>query len=322
MLDVIIGAVLVVYAVRGWRRGVRREAVGLVTTLVVVLLATQLSRPVGSWLSWRFDTAPDSTRLVVGLVLVALLAVVTWFIRWRWLPVPRRNADETPGHILSVVVALLHGSVVVAVALSVVAVTRAPGFAYSAVTSSDLASAIVDPDGIAQQLTGIVAGDRTLSRAIRLREHTGTLRIGDPGEESVDLATATPVLPRRQGSSEQALFDRVNELRVLTGIDPLASAANLADVAGDYAEQIYRSGRYAHVDAQGRGPNDRLDAAGVLRVTSVELIGLGHSAEAVIDAWRAQRPAIAALLDRTVTRMGTAAVSGPLGMVMVVVMTG
>jgi uncharacterized protein YkwD len=168
----------------------------------------------------------------------------------------------------------------------------------------------------------IVAGDRVMRRALRLREHIGSVRLGDPGEETRDITTLRPVRAGLDVAASHNLLAAINRARVLNGEAPMISASALAEIAAEHATAMYEGGWFAHVDTLGLGPSDRLRAADIPHVTAAELLGIGLSEASLVDAWEADLQASARLFQANVTRAGVAVVSGPLGQLAVVLMTG
>lgn len=54
MIDLVIALILVGLAVRGWRRGLVREVIDLVSLVLGTFLAFRLSGPVGDFITDRF----------------------------------------------------------------------------------------------------------------------------------------------------------------------------------------------------------------------------------------------------------------------------
>ncbi len=321
MLDFVLGAVLLVLAVHGWRRGLVSEASGLAIVVVGGVVAVRISRPVGRLISDRFDTSPDPTRLVIGVLLFATSTLAVVLFRWLWLP-PRRDNDIWLHRLAASGIALLKGAIVVGLLLAAAAMAQTPGPLASAIDTSTLAADLVDPDRPLQQFVGIVGGDRVVRRALRLREHTGSVRLGDPGESTVDIATAMPARPGLDAAASENLLDAINRARVLNGEAPLTPAAALARIAEEHGTAMYDGGWFAHVDALGHDPGDRLDAADIPHIAVAELLGIGLSEASLVNGWKANPEAASVLYQANVTKAGVAVVNGPLGQLAVVLLTG
>ena len=75
MLDLILGALLVGLAVRGWWRGLLREAIGLGVIVVGMVVSFRLSTPVGDVVESLAGVSPEIARLIGGVVIFLLIAV-------------------------------------------------------------------------------------------------------------------------------------------------------------------------------------------------------------------------------------------------------
>ena len=74
MIDVLIGTLVVVLIVRGWMRGLLREAIDVGTLVVGAVVAFRLAPFAGRMLASLFGVSPDLARVLGG----ALLFVAIW----------------------------------------------------------------------------------------------------------------------------------------------------------------------------------------------------------------------------------------------------
>ena len=75
MLDFVLGLALAGLMVRGWMRGLVREALDLVGLVFGVWIALWLSRPLGEFLTERFGVSPELAGILAGVVLFVLFGV-------------------------------------------------------------------------------------------------------------------------------------------------------------------------------------------------------------------------------------------------------
>ncbi len=323
MLDFVLAAALIVLVVRGWRRGMIREILLAVLILAAVIAAIRGSAPVGRFIAALTGAAPETSRLIAGVSIFTVLLAIPWIMRlWagtRWRrAAPQRWQDRASG----AVVAAGGGVLAATVVLAALVAWGWPGLLVRGIGASPVASYLADPDRIVLALVDVVSGDAVLSEAVRLRNTHGALRLPDPGAQRIDLraeSSARLGLDRRAGA---ALLDRVNEERVVDGAAPVAASGSLSAVAATHATAMYEDGWFAHADGRGIGIAGRLDAAGLPRTGEVEVMAVALSLDGVIAAWRDDPLVVAGLIDRSMRRGGAAVVNGPLGRLVVVVLTG
>ncbi|CAN5395093.1 hypothetical protein BH24ACT7_BH24ACT7_22270 [soil metagenome] len=322
MFDVILGAVLAGAIVRGWMRGFVRSAVGLVVVVVGTILALRLSGPMGSLVSGIAGTSPDTSRIIGGVVVFAACSIAGVMVAGMM----RKVLDAMPGlptldRAAGAVAAGLAGVLVLTLLVSAVRVLPLGGVGDS-VEESELATMLTDPDRLPQEALAVVGGDRVLAVALRLDDHFGQAVVGDPGRETIllDVPAGAHLVP--SAGQADALFHLANRARSEAGAAPLARSAELDAVALQHATDMYTGGWLAHASPDGVWLGGRLAAASVPSTASSEVIGLGPSPASIVDEWEGAAPSAARLGRDDVTRMGVAAVAGPLGVLVVVAMTG
>jgi len=134
-----------------------------------------------------------------------------------------------------------------------------------------------------------------------------------------------PAKPGQLSAGERQqnrIIELVNRERVAEGLDPVVASDGLSALAEEYAGQIYTTGRFSHIDEDGLGLDDRLDAAGVPTVRSGEVLALGISPKSVHEGVMAQPSQRAIVLDPGFRSIGVGAIRGPLGLLVVEILTG
>ena len=100
---------------------------------------------------------------------------------------------------------------------------------------------------------------------------------------------------------EEAVFQRINGLRQARGLRPVALTEDLLRPARQHSLDMAQRNVLTHADANGRGPGERLDAAGIAWLRYGENVALckGYSSpcDAVVDAWLKSPGHAANLLD-------------------------
>ena len=323
MLDFVLGAILVALAVRGWMRGFAREAIGLAVILAGLVFAFRLSTPVGAVVEAMSGASPDVARLVGGVIVFLTIsigaAVVSWIVHKGIRIVPGLT---TLNRAAGAGFAILAGAFVATVVISLLAVLPVPAAVADELEASSIAGALTDPEGMPQSVLGVVSGDRVISTVISLQDLFGERRV--VGDEAA-VVLLPPAKPGQLSVGERQrdrMVDLVNRERVAAGLDPVVASEGLSALAEDYARQIYTTGRFSHVDVNGLGLDDRLAAAGVPTVRSGEVLALGISPKSVHEGIMAAPTQRAVVLDPGFRAIGVGAIRGPLGLLVVEILTG
>lgn len=84
-------------------------------------------------------------------------------------------------------------------------------------------------------------------------------------------------------------LEAANRLRARDDLDPLATDSALNEQAGRWADYNASQDKRTHYDAEGRGPLERLKAAGLMRSSVAENIAAAPpslNAESIFRAWQ------------------------------------
>jgi uncharacterized membrane protein required for colicin V production len=322
VLDLVFGVALTLLVVRGWHRGLIREALDLAVLFAGVFLAFRLAGPAGAVVSGMAGTSPAVSRFVGGIVVFLAVgagaAVAGRFLhqltRLPGVGVMNRFGGATLAAVWGVLLATLLATVLTIVPL--------PGAAAAYLEESSVASALTDPDGAPQHVIGTVAGDRVVRAVLNLRRTFGDRRVVVDAEASIALPAADPGSLRHDAESSVAVFEMMNEARVAAGASPLARSSALAGVAAAHAEEMYAAGYFGHHSPQSGTVADRLAAAGIRFLVVGENLALAATPADVHDALLASPDHRETMLSPGFRRAGVAVVDGPLGLMTVQVFSG
>jgi uncharacterized protein YkwD len=322
VLDFLLGALIVALAIRGWWRGLLREAIALAVMVVGLVLSFRLSTPVGDVVESLAGVSPEAGRLIAGVVIflgISIGAAIASSILHkglRFVPgLPTLNRAAGAGFAVVATVA------VATLALSLLAVVSPPDPVADQIEGSALAGYLTDPDQVPQKAMGVVSGDRVLERLLSLREMTGTRRLVGDGE----VAVLDPVPPdefRLDRDEEDDVLDMINRERDAAGEDPLVMSEPLSDLARAYGQEVYASGRFTKDGVDGTWLEDRLSAADIPVVSADQVIALAVTSEAAQEAIFSSDADAAILMDPAYRRVGIGVVKGPLGVIVVEVLSG
>ncbi len=322
MFDILVGAGLALLAVRGWRRGLIREAMDFVGLVVGVIIAFRTSSYTGPIAESLFGVSPQVGRFIAGTVVfiaVGVVAAITARALGKVWSLPGLKLSNKVG---GAALASAWGLFTATLVFSLLAVAPDAGLFGSAVESSTTVRVFTDPDGMPQRVFTSLSGDRIIGTVLQIRDAVGVNRAVIEGSDSLSLPPATPDQLTVDVDAATALEQMVNLERVQAGVDPLAPAAALDGVALAHATDMYRGGYFSHVGPTSGDVADRLRAAGIVYRAAGENLALAATPEGVHAGLMDSAGHRANILDADYRRIGVAVVAGPLGLMTVQVFTG
>jgi uncharacterized protein YkwD len=114
-------------------------------------------------------------------------------------------------------------------------------------------------------------------------------------------------------AAEAQVLSLVNDERAQAGCRPLDADPALADLAGDYSDEMAREGFFSHTTPDGLSPWDRAEAAGVSGLGGENIARGQQDARAVMDAWMHSPGHRANILNCDFTELGVGVHFGPGG---------
>lgn len=319
MLDLVLGALLVALAIRGWMRGLVKEVLSLVVLVVGTVAAFRLSTPLGRLLTDMSGASPDASRIVAGLAIFFLIAVVAAVIsRVAHLGMRILPGVSTLNRAAGATLSLIAFALIVTLVASIATVVPLPEAVADELAESTVADAVTEPGGVPQRLLGFISGDRVVEMSLRIRQLTGATQAVATADQPVAV-TATPAADlNRLPDAEELMLDRLNRERVAADVLSLPRSSGLDQAALDLAMEGYGSGSVRRYD--GGELRLRLNQAGLPSTVRVELAVLAASPEAGHAALVAELEAD--MLGAGFTKVGIAVVRGPSGLLIVEVLTG
>jgi membrane protein required for colicin V production len=319
MLDLVLGALLVGLAIRGWMRGLVKEIISLAVLVVGTVASFRLSTPLGKVFAAMSGASPDASRVVAGIVIFFVVAVGAALIS-RVLHLGMRvlpgvsTLNRAAGATLSLVALIL----VVTIAASLATVVPLPEAVADEIEASGVADTLTQPDGVPQRVLGFLSGDRVIEITLRIRELTGSARaVATPGSP-VPVPAAAGADLKRLPDAEDAVFDLLNRERVAQDAAPLPRSSGLDQVAFDLAWEGYTTGELRiYDDLELRA---LLNTVGLPSIARTESMVLVASPEAGHVAVVEESGSPVAGLD--FTKVGIAVIRGPQGLLIVEVLTG
>ena len=317
MTDFVLGAFFVALVVRGWVRGLVREALDVATLIVGAFIAFRFAVPVGGVVADVSGLSPEMARLVGGMVAFVAITIGAAFLSSAIHRTIRRlPALTTLNRLAGAALGGFYALVLATIALTLLAMLPVPMVVDDGIEGSVIAATLTDPVGPVQRGVEALSGDRVLQAVIALRRLVGErFAVAGPG------LALPPVEGRTHADLEaaRAVFEGLNQERVAAGLAPLAWSEDLAVVATSRADDAYRSG-----DLSVAGPSlvSRLDAAGIEATSHGENLALAATPEGVAEAVTASVPHRSRVLAGEYRRVGVGVVSGPYGLMAVEVFAG
>jgi len=322
MIDFVLGAGLAALLVRGWLRGLVREAIGLGVIVAGTFLAFRFAGPVGAVVSGMSGAGEDASRIAGGIIVFILAsvggAVVSWIVHKGVRALPGlTTANRLGGAAFSGLAGLLAATVI----MSVLTLLPLPSGPAGALEDSSLVGTMTDGDGIPQRILGLISFDRVLAAALDLQDVAGGYRVVAPANGRVDVEPAPSEELAIKGKAATKAGELANQERAEAGEDPLARSEALDEIALNHALGLYQRGRLTHNSETGKVA-DRIEAVGLPVVAAGEAIALAPSPRSAVEAMLGDEAAAADIVSGSYTRLGVGAVRGPFGLLVVIVLAG
>ncbi len=322
MVDWLFLVVFVLLAVRGWMRGLIREVIGLAVAIVGLFLAFRLSTPFGLIVESLAGTSADVSRLIAGIVIVLVLAIAATIVaNVLHYGIKLMPGLSTLNRAAGVVFSVLAGAVVLAVLVSVVRIMPIPTGLAEELDDSSFASTVTDPEGVPQRLIGVIAGDRVVAVVLEIQNLFGDSFVVGPDAGSRRIPAAEPDEIKTTRKAAGNAFNQINRTRAANDAAPLVRSDTLDDLALAFATDLYLDGRLSDVDRVGVTPRDRLIAAGIPVQQADQVVALASSPRSATEALADDPASLEEIVDRNHLRAGVAAVKGPVGVLVVIILT-
>lgn len=322
MIDFVLGIYLAGMILRGWLRGLVKEALDLAGLIIGAMLAFRMSGPFGDFVAERFGVTPEWARLGAGVVLFLLVGAGMALLA-HWLGgLARMPGLGLINRLLGAGLAVGWGLVLIVALATVARALPLPTAVEEALDESVVLSTVAGPDSPPSRLFMTVAGDEVLEALVGLRQVVGDRRVILEDDQRVEFRPASPdELEERPGDARQ-VFDLVNRERIAERLAPLAWSEALAEVASGHAREMYLEGYMSHLSPTTGTVTDRVRAAGIRLVLVGENLALAADPRAVHAGLMSSPGHRANILQPEFDRVGIGAIRGPLGLMVVEVFGG
>lgn len=295
--------------IRGWVRGLLREAIDVATLVLGAVLAFRLAPVVGRMVAEVFGWSPEPARILGGAALFLAITIGAGFAG----SAIHRAMNKLPGtsllnHVAGAGLGAVYAAVLAIVAVTLLSAVPLPTVIGDELEDSVVAARIIDPDGPAQRAVGLVSGDRAVQSMIWIRRMADDWLFVASGGSDIRLPFGGDSGARPSAEATNAVTDSIDSARASAGLDPLLWEEQLSIVAVTRAGAVYRSGSFV----DGQTLEARLSAAGVTAAGSEELLVLAPTLDRLGDSIDAEG-------DGPI-RAGVGVVDGPYGLLAVLVL--
>ena len=319
MLDLVLGAALVILAIYGWMQGLVRAVISLAVLVVGTVASFRLSGPLGEVVADMSGTSPDAARMVAGLGVFMLITIAAAILsRMLHLGIRFLPGVSTLNRAAGAALTLAASALAITILLSLASVAPLPEAFAEEIEGSVVAETLTEPDGMPQQVLGMMSGDRVVELNLRIRELTGDRSAVASSSVPVVVPPSAAADLNRVPAAEEDMFQLLNEERVAQEASPVVRSSGLDQVAFDLAMQGYGSGTI-EVDNETE-LRDRLNRAGIPTTARAEIAVLAASPEAGHAALVERVPSVMGSAE--FTKAGVVVLEGPVGLLIIEILTG
>jgi membrane protein required for colicin V production len=318
MIDFVLGLALAAMLVRGWMRGMVREAFDLIGLVLGIWIAFRLSVPFGEFLSSSFGLEPEVGRIGGGLVLFILLGVlmsVAAHYLTKFMNLPGLTLINRVG---GAAVAVGWGLLLVLVLLSVLTAFPVPDSWRDDIEESNIAQAIAGDDAFPRQAFESLAGDDVMSAVSSIRRLFGAGRAVPVGDDVFEIPPAGSEDVALLAGEAAKVLEQVNEHRVGLGLRAVAAIPAIDDLAGEHAVARYRDGQIKRI----ANCSATLGSRGYQVIGCDNGVALAGTAAGGFEGILATSEGAAMIETADFDRAGIAVADGPTGRLVVIILAG
>jgi len=269
-IDLLIGTLVLLGMLIGWRRGFLAEFPALATLLASLWLATWLYPFASQWIAGVTDW-PASWTKPLGFLLILFASLLSQ--RWLYTRLISRISLQVHRHRLNrlsgIAPGLANGLVQAVVAAALLIALPLPEKWQSQVRQSELNARFT---GYAEALDGMLRPvfDDAISETLT------TPMVQPQTKETIKLPF-TVGNAKPQPALEEQMLALVNRDRVQAGLKPLVMHAALTAVARQHSADMLARGYFSHSSPEGKTAFDRLRAERIAFLIAGENLALAPS---------------------------------------------
>jgi len=212
--------------------------------------------------------------------------IILWFVyqvlyslilRYSYPNIPAKIRNTLPNRLAGLIPAFLKGVVILSIVLTVVLSLPVPPKLKSEISGSFLGSGFVNNSATVENFINKVVGGDLKESLTFITVPAQNEQIIEPSEK-VDLKFTTDETTV-DISSEDKMFQWVNEERAKASVKPLVIDEKLVAVARAHSKDMFNRGFFAHENPDGQSPFDRMEKGGVTFEVAGENIAYAPTVE-------------------------------------------
>jgi len=265
-VDIVIIIIILLFILSGVRKGLLISIIELGGMVISLGVALALYVPAGTYLEGLGLSpvyAGAVAFLTLGAVTVTVYSMLTWVL-CRFIP--ELVMDSWLNKLLGSLPGLARGLVFVLMLIAIFISLPVPGVSSDAIDEAALGSRFLNSASLLTAMGSEIFGDP-------LKDAIGFFTIQTEEEDYIEL-NYTVTEPEIAPDLEKEMLALVNEERRNRGLPELVMDNTLRDVARDHSVDMFQRGYFAHVDAEGVTPFDRMRAGGVTYIYAGENLAI------------------------------------------------
>ncbi|HCY64178.1 MAG TPA: colicin V production protein [Oxalobacteraceae bacterium] len=253
-IDLLLGALILLGIVMGWRRGFVLEFLDLAAWLASLLVGIRFYQPVAQWLAkltdWPLAWSRPASFLAIFFLSVLVLQLLAAKLIVRLPPTAHRH----PGNrLLGILPGLVNGAVHATIVAALLLAVPLPENMQNQARDSELNNRFAGyAEAIEFKLRPVF--DEAITETLNM------LTVQPESSEMVKLPfTVSDARPRP--ALEEQMLELVNKERAKANLSPLVMDAALTSVARQHSADMLARGYFSHYSPEGKSAFDRLRAA-------------------------------------------------------------
>lgn len=311
LLDVIIVAIIVYYAVEGYALGFVLALLDLLSFICSFILALKYYTLAANALVNYFSIHIGFAH-AIGFFLIAFISEIVINILFRYLLrfLPRFHPPHRAiyrffskiDHFLGIVPGIVSAFIVLSFLLTVIVSLPSSPFVKRLVTGSEIGSVLIaNTSMFERRLDNIFGG--------ALNETLTYLTVKPQSDEIVNLRFKVND-GKVDAQAEAQMLKMVNSEREANGLQPLTMDAKLRKLARSHSMDMLERGYFSHYTPDGFSPFDRMNAADIEYTYAGENLALAPSTELAMQGLMDSKGHRANILNPNFKKVGIGAIDG------------
>ena len=267
-IDILLVIVILLSVLNGYRRGFVHGVLDLAGWVLSLIAGLRYYQPLAQWLGPRIDAWSEVWDQPIAFVLIAIfVGVLVHAIGYALLRrLPEDLNERQSNQVFGVIPGFVNGLIIVAILSALLlAIPLSEGISERTRDSAIVNRLAVYAERLEGQLRPVFG--EAIARSLNL------LTIRPDSDERVTLPFKVQTTKPRPDLEKQML-DLVNQERQAAGLNPLAPAPELTEVARRHSADMFARGYFAHDTPEGLTPFDRMSEANVRFLTAGENLAL------------------------------------------------